>query len=159
MKQFDLETYNRMIAEGKTPKIVTRDGCDARILCTDKKGDYPVVAVILDSENVENVKTHMDDGKYLEGCKGPSDLFFADIEPTYRPYKDAEECFRDVIKHGGWVKDKYAIRPVSQITFKEPQGIMHDLVRIRGCNGRTYEEFLEDFVWADTGEACGVKEE
>lgn len=38
MKQFDLEAYNRMIAEGKTPKIVSRDGRDVRILCTDLSG-------------------------------------------------------------------------------------------------------------------------
>lgn len=80
-------------------------------------------------------------------------------EPKYRPYANAEECFKDVQKHGGWVKDRYAIRSVSQITIKEPQGIMNDLVQIRGCNGRTYEDFLSDFVWADNGTPCGVLEE
>lgn len=155
MKQFNLDEY----LKDTTQKVVTRDGRSVRIVCTDflKRG-HPVLALV--SHGVEELAYSVStDGKFSLDNIDDLDLFFADKEPSYRPYKNAEECFADVKKHGGWVKDKYAIRHISQITFKEPQGIMSDLVQIRGCNGRTYNELLMEFVWVDDGTPCGVKEE
>lgn len=162
MKQFNLEEYLRLKKEGKEPKIVTMDGHSARIVCTDMKlEDYPVLALFIDSHDEEETLNCTASGRFYLSDEHKFDLFFADLnpEPTYRPYKDMEECFKDVIKHGGWVKDKHAIRNVSQITFKEPQGLVDDIVQIRGCNGRTYKEFLKDFTYADDGSPCGVKED
>ena len=43
MKQFNLDEY----LKNPSRKVVTRDGKNVRIVCTDKKGnDYPVVALI-----------------------------------------------------------------------------------------------------------------
>lgn len=42
MKQFSLEEY---LAD-PTKKVVTRSGKDVRILCTDAKGDFPIIALI-----------------------------------------------------------------------------------------------------------------
>lgn len=42
MKQFSLEEY---LAD-PSKKVVTRDGKDVRIICTDARGLYPVVALI-----------------------------------------------------------------------------------------------------------------
>ena len=42
MKQFNLTEY----LENPELKVVTRDGHPARIVCTDAKGRYPVVALV-----------------------------------------------------------------------------------------------------------------
>lgn len=42
MKQFSLEEYLANPAK----KVVTRSGKDVRILCTDAKGDFPIIALI-----------------------------------------------------------------------------------------------------------------
>lgn len=155
MKQFNLENYNRLVAEGKTPKMVTRDGRSARIICTDKKGNFPVVAAILESDNVENLRVYMDNGVYsdLEGLKSPCDLFFADIEPAYRPYKDVEECFKDVVKHGGWVKEKDTEFYYHVIRI-DADGFCYT-----GDACESFQDMLNEHVWADDGSPCGVKEE
>lgn len=65
MKQFDLETYNRLVSEGETPKVVTREGLDVRILCTDRKGVRPIIAV---DDNEVNYTEHVSESfmKLLE---------------------------------------------------------------------------------------------
>ena len=42
MKPFKLEEY----LANPTKKVVTRSGKDVRILCTDAKGDFPIIALI-----------------------------------------------------------------------------------------------------------------
>ena len=42
MKPFNLEEY----LANPTKKVVTRSGKDVRILCTDAKGDFPIIALI-----------------------------------------------------------------------------------------------------------------
>lgn len=42
MKQFNLEEY----LKNPSRKVVTRDGRNARIICTDAKGKYPIVALM-----------------------------------------------------------------------------------------------------------------
>ena len=41
MKQFNLEEYRN----NPSRKIVTRDGRNVRIICTDRRGDYPIIAL------------------------------------------------------------------------------------------------------------------
>lgn len=72
-------------------------------------------------------------------------------EPSYRPYANAEECFKDVIKHGGWVKDKTTEGRIL-ITWVNPNNAL---------SGETlfeFDEIAEGYVWADDGTPCGVKE-
>lgn len=154
MKQFDSETHNRMIAEGKTPKVVTRDGRDVRILCTDRKYEgETIIALMYTDDGDEGIRTFYSSGKYLGEGEHENDLFFADLEPTYRPYKDAEECFKDVVKHGGWVKEK-------ETNYYLCIGCVGRLgVRYADSVNEAYDEFLHENVWADDGTPCGVKEE
>lgn len=42
MKQFNLKEY----LKNPSKKVVTRDGRNARIICTDAKGELPIVALI-----------------------------------------------------------------------------------------------------------------
>ena len=46
-KQFNLEDALKIQKGEKSGKIVTRDGKDVRIVCTDAKGDRPIVALMM----------------------------------------------------------------------------------------------------------------
>ena len=73
MKPFNLEEY----LANPSKKIVTRDGKDARIICTDCKNyEYPIVALVTcdDDEFVINCTK---EGKCHTSNKYKYDLFFA----------------------------------------------------------------------------------
>ena len=71
MKRFKLEEY----LKDTSRKIVTRDGRNVRIVCTDVKGSAPIVAVIEEKDNTENVFRYEPDG-IMHGYHD-IDLFFA----------------------------------------------------------------------------------
>ena len=74
MKQFNLEEY----LKNPSKKIITRDGRNARIICTDAKFEkYPLVALITKKDGQEFIAIFDTLGKYH--CKHYSylDLFFA----------------------------------------------------------------------------------
>ena len=49
-----------------------------------------------------------EDGLNIDSLIGYPDCFRIKPKPTYRPFKDAEECWAEIQKHQpfGWVKDK-----------------------------------------------------
>lgn len=85
MKQFSLKEYSRRVAEGETPEIVTRDGCTARIICTDYKcNHYPVISLILLNGREEMICMHKEDGSLYKDCNNKYDLFFAPCKKTIK---------------------------------------------------------------------------
>ena len=75
MEQFSLEKY----LANPSRKVVTRDGRRARIICTDRKSSYPIVALVenYDSNN-ENVYSYRENGLYsLTSISEQNHLFFA----------------------------------------------------------------------------------
>lgn len=76
MKQFDLKEY----LKDPNKKVVTRDGRNVRIVCTDRQGgDHPILALCTMSNESENLYFYFPNGRmYLsadvESCM---DLFFA----------------------------------------------------------------------------------
>ena len=75
MEQFSLEKY----LANPSRRVVTRDGRNVRILCTDRKSDYPIVALVenYDSDN-ENVYAYRENGTYsLSSRLEENHLFFA----------------------------------------------------------------------------------
>ena len=75
MKQFNLEEY----LQNPSRKIVTRDGRNVRVLCTNAKGDYPIVALIATLDgSIEFVCKFKKDGHFLDNDDNNSnlDLFF-----------------------------------------------------------------------------------
>lgn len=75
-------------------------------------------------------------------------------EPKYRPFKNADECWQEMLKHEpfGWVKEKERnVR--TQIGFMHTEGI-------QGTSGGSsnYKAFFDCFSFAD-GAPFGVKEE
>lgn len=73
MEQFSVEKY----LENPSRKVVTYDGSDVRVICTNRLDkDYPVVALVR-KKNVETIESYTKDGKYINNKIYNHDLFFA----------------------------------------------------------------------------------
>ena len=73
MKPFNIKEYN----DNPSRKVVTRDGRPVRILCTNARRSYPVIALIEDKDNKEDLLyAYLPDGTMC-GMRGENDLFFA----------------------------------------------------------------------------------
>ena len=72
MKPFSLQEY----LANPSRKVVTRYGRPVRIICTDAKGNYPVIGLVL-SKEVEDPNSYTENGVYLNDSESSIDLFFA----------------------------------------------------------------------------------
>lgn len=83
MKQFNLEEY----LKDPSREIITRDGRPVRVICTNAKSGYPVVALIAEKgSGNEDIQTYTKDGASYIGDQSSYDLFFSAPE-----------------KHEGWI--------------------------------------------------------
>ena len=75
MKQFNLDEY----LKNPSRKVITRDGRNARIICTNAKNNYPIVALIEMPNGRERQPCgYKEDGTYIIGERlSCYDLFFA----------------------------------------------------------------------------------
>ena len=73
MKPFSLEEY----LKNPFRKLITRDKRKARIICTNKKGNYPIIALIEKNVNNEIVNYYYEDGRTSHELTNNLDLFFA----------------------------------------------------------------------------------
>ena len=73
MKQFDLQEYLKHPSQ----KVVTRDGRNVRIICTNYDSLSPIIAEI-EGDNVSH--SFRTDGRYYGEGDSPKDLFFAPIK-------------------------------------------------------------------------------
>lgn len=74
MKQFNLEEY----LKNPSKKVVTRDGRNVRIICTDAMGQYLIVALVEEPNHAgESVVSYTKDGHFYLGEEHVYDLFFA----------------------------------------------------------------------------------
>lgn len=72
MKQFNLQEY----LKNPNKKIITRDGNDARIICTDRVAVQPIVALV-QTKDRESLFTYTTNGKYdVAETATDLDLFF-----------------------------------------------------------------------------------
>ena len=74
MEKFNLEKY----IANPSRKLVTRDGRNARIICTDRRDlNFPIIALI---ENIsgggEKACSYTKDGRHYTDCSDIFDLFF-----------------------------------------------------------------------------------
>lgn len=72
-------------------------------------------------------------------------------EPKYRPYANADECFADVKKHGGWVKNSSG-QYIQIIAVGESSITFADNIPF------PYENACRYWVWADDRSVFGVLE-
>ena len=76
MKQFDLKEY----LKDPNKKVVTRDGRNVRIICTDKQGgDHPIIALCTMSNESEILYSYLPNGRMYLNADADTclDLFFA----------------------------------------------------------------------------------
>ena len=77
MKEFNLTEY----LKDPSQKVVTRDGREVRIICTDAKGDEPIIALVYNNiREEENVYTYNREGIFYKNNDSCLDLFFAPIK-------------------------------------------------------------------------------
>jgi hypothetical protein len=86
---FDIR-YKAEIESGKY-KVQTRDGRDARIICWDKKGKFPVVAIVKYYCGEEECFPFTNTGNYSSCTESDYDLFILTDEPELTPFEQAIE--------------------------------------------------------------------
>lgn len=70
MKQFSLEEY----LKNPSKKVVTRDGRNVKIHCTNYNGNQPIIAEVEDTDYSTSFYLN---GRFLSNEKSMNDLFFA----------------------------------------------------------------------------------
>ena len=79
-------------------------------------------------------------------------------EPAYRPFKDIEECWNEILKHQpfGWIKIKDSGRPILIGTVY----MNEEVYIVWGYNGAVYSapDAFYNFTFAD-GTPFGIKED
>lgn len=74
MKKFNLKEY----LKNPNRKVITRDGKDVRIICTDKKGGmYPIIALCRLGNDCEICHNFLPNGNLDTRVESEFDLFFA----------------------------------------------------------------------------------
>lgn len=111
----------------------------------------PVLQAYAEGKEIESLVN----GKYyrvLEICNGmnPKD-YRIKPEPKYRPFKNAEECWQEMLKHQpfGWVKEKKRnVR--TEINYIHNDGVMFS------CGSVLFERLFDIYIFSD-GTPFGVK--
>ena len=122
----------------------------------DIKAMLPVLQAFAEGKEIES---RVNDKWYrvLEICNetNPQD-YRIKPESTYRPFKDAEECWQEMLKHEpfGWLNDKKD-RSHSLITYIETN---EEGVFINGIGNYSFNEIMEKFTFAD-GTPFGILED
>ena len=115
------------------------------------------IAVMQAYVDGKQIQIQLPDGKWAEipnpdWCTNAN--YRVKPEPKYRPFKNADECWQEMLKHQpfGWVKEKERnVR--TQIGFMHTKGI-------QGTSGGSsnYKAFFDCFRFAD-GAPFGILEE
>ena len=75
---------------------MTRDGRNARIICTDAKALYPIIALVESPNHVDEIaRSYTKDGYFSPGEEYDCDLFFASEkhEGWINVYKDGDHFY------------------------------------------------------------------
>lgn len=84
---FDLKLAKKIINKEVKGRIVTRNGRQARIICSDKEGHYPIVALFKKSCGVESTYSYNKEGREFDNGMSFLDLFL-EIPTYYRDYSN-----------------------------------------------------------------------
>ena len=110
------------------------------------KSFLPILQAFADGKEIESRK---EDKWYrvLEICNemNPQD-YRIKPEPKYRPFKDAEECWQEMLKHQpfGWLK--YKKYPYFALITTIHSG---NTVSLNGKEGWDFLHIMNDYVFAD----------
>ena len=97
------------------------------------------------------------DGLLLETLINNPKSYRVKPEPKFRPFKDAEECWQEMLKHQpfGVVKDKYFANYQTHRAFT---CLVTNGCHFRGYEDETFESCFKNLLFAD-GLPFGVKDE
>ncbi len=126
---------------------------------SEAKELLPIIQAFAEGKEIEfRSKGFNEEWKELKQIPGLSyDSFEYRIksEPKYRPFKNADECWQEMLKHQpfGWIKDKdnVAYATITEVV----NGV--DNTAVNGVCDWCLDEIYEDFTFAD-GTPFGVKE-
>lgn len=98
-----------------------------------------------------------DEGFFLDTLIGKTNGFRIKPEPKYRPFKDAKECWNEMLKHQpfGVVKDKYFANYQTHRAFT---CLITNGCDFGGYEDETFESCFKNLLFAD-GTPFGVKTE
>ena len=122
MKQFDLKEY----LKDPNKKVVTRDGRNARIICTDRQGgDHPILALCTVSNESENLYSYLPNGRMYLSADADScmDLFFA-------PEKKEGWVNLYNLSEGPYLGSVYSSKEVAEAMSKKC-GLQHYIATIK----------------------------
>lgn len=126
----------------------------------EAKEFYPILQAYAEGKVIE-CRTKP---SFIEGTDVPNEWTeMKDIEyrikpePTYHPFKDAEECWTEMLKHQpfGVVKDKYFANYQTHRAFT---CLITNGCDFRGYEDETFESCFKNLLFAD-GTPFGVKVE
>ena len=80
-------------------------------------------------------------------------------EPNYRPFKNTEECWQEMLKHRpfGWIKDKEDGH-YTMVTAVDPFYDDKNYIKISGDHNWSFAETMNVFTFAD-GTPFGINED
>lgn len=98
-----------------------------------------------------------EEGLFLDTLIDNPQYYRIKPEPKYRPFKDAEECWQEMLKHQpfGVVKDKYFANYQTHRAFT---CLVTNGCHFRGYEDETFENSFKNLLFAD-GTPFGVKVE
>ena len=92
----------------------------------------------------------------------PCNLYRIKKEPKYRPFKNQEECWQEMLKHQpfGWVKSKKSGShfSIGSVLWDKEFDDVFVTFACDGMLGRSSKSMFEDFTFVD-GTPFGIKEE
>ena len=89
-----MKPFNKKFRKSDKKDIVlTRDGREARIICWDKKGPQPILALVTNDNGDEETYTYDLNGKFLNDCDSNLDLMLNTkiYEGWVNIYKNAKD--------------------------------------------------------------------
>ena len=90
MRRFNLEEY----LKDTSREIITRDGRKARIICTDAKGDRPIIALVERFDgDAEDSHSYTKDGNFCVDREHILDLFCVS-----KKYEGWVNIYRDIVE-------------------------------------------------------------
>ena len=107
MKEFNLTEY----LKDPSQKVVTRDGREVRIICTDRKETQPIIALVTKNWK-EEVRSYYQNGRWNDTNEWDLDLFFAPIkrEGWINIYKGVNEKYPSYAGQSIYKSEKEALK-------------------------------------------------
>ena len=115
----------------------------------------PIITAFAEGKTIE---VEDDEGKWTEVLcpvfRNIPEKYRIKPNPNYRPFKNAEECWKETEKHShfGWIKFKGEEESYIHCEGIEDSGIFYNSAKW------TFESMFDDFAFID-GSPFGIKEE